>query len=52
MTHDTAKKQGLETVYPVGHNLSERIFWDARAGQYYDAATDLYLFDFDPVRGW
>ena len=49
MTHATAKSVGLESVYPVGHRLAERIFWDPKAGSYYDAGTDLFLDDFDPV---
>ena len=50
MTHATAQQQGLEPVFPEAHQLGLRIFWDAREGQYYDAGTDLYLFDFDPHR--
>jgi hypothetical protein len=49
MTHETAKKQGLEPVYPVGHNFSDRIFYDPREGKYYDSYSDFYLYDFDPV---
>lgn len=49
MTHKTAKKQGLEPVYPEGTQLADRIFYDTKAGRYYDAHTDLYLYDFDPV---
>lgn len=49
MTHETARKQGLEPVYPVGTQWSDRIFYDTREGQYYDAYTDLYMSDFDPI---
>lgn len=43
MTHATAKRQGLDPVYPESHELGLRIFYDTAAGKYYDAATDLYL---------
>jgi len=50
MTHETAIKQGLEPVYPEAHELGQRVFWDPREGQYYDAGTDLFLWGFDPTR--
>ena len=49
MTHETARKQNLEPIYPETHELGQRVFWDPREGKYYDAATDLFLEDFDPV---
>ena len=49
MTKTTAAKQGLETVFPENTEAGRRIFYDVSAGEYYDAATDLYLFDFDPT---
>jgi len=49
MDQDTAKSQGLEPVFPVGHQLADRIFYDTREGQYYDSGTDLYLWDYDPI---
>ena len=49
VTHKQAKQQNLEPVYPEGHELGERIFWDPNEGEYYDASTDLYLWGFDPV---
>ena len=49
MTHDRARLQGLEPVYPEAHELGQRVYWDAREGKYYDAGTDLYLEDFDPT---
>ena len=33
----------LEHVFSVGHPNRTRIFYDRAEGQYYDAATDLYL---------
>jgi hypothetical protein len=56
MTHNTARKQGLDPIYPENHPLGQRIFYDIREGQYYDAATDLYLVNYDPhtqqSEGW
>lgn len=49
MTHETAKKQDLEPVYPEAHRLGLVVFWDFLEGKYYDASTDLYLEDFDPL---
>jgi hypothetical protein len=49
MNAATAKRQGLEVVYPKGHNLHETVFYDSQAGQYYDSSTDLYLWGYDPV---
>jgi len=49
MTHEIAIKQGLEPVYPEGTLLADRIFYDSKEGQYYDAHTDLYLYGFDPI---
>lgn len=49
MTHETAKKQNLEPVFPEKHGLGTVIFWDSREGKYYDASTDLYLDDYDPL---
>jgi len=49
MTHTEAIKQGLEPVYPMTNQWAERIFYDPREGQYYDAFTDLYLWGFDPI---
>jgi len=51
MTHATAKKQGLEPIYPIGHELSEVVFYDRSVGKYYDATTDLYLENFNPLTG-
>lgn len=42
-------RQGLERVFPVGHEMADRIFYDPSEGQYYDAGSDLYLFDYDPT---
>lgn len=51
MTHDSARRQGLEPVYPEGHQYGDRVFWDAREGRHYDAYTDCYLGNrFDPVQ--
>lgn len=50
MTHDTARKLNLEPIYPEHTQWADRIFYDPREGQYYDAYTDLYLYDFDPVK--
>lgn len=33
----------LEHVLPEGHEYHDRIFYDRRAGQYYDRSTDFYL---------
>jgi hypothetical protein len=56
MTHKEAEKQGLQPVFPQRHELGERIFWDSREGEYYDAGTDSYLWHFDPQsqnpNGW
>lgn len=50
MTKETAHRQGLEVVFPEGHELHRRIFWDKNEGSYYDVGSDLYLDkDFDPV---
>jgi len=43
MTHATARRQGLDSVYPETHEMGQRIFYDPMEGRYYDAATDLYL---------
>ena len=43
MTHTTAKKFGLEPVFPENHEHGSRIFWDKFEGKYYDSHTDLYL---------
>ncbi len=48
MTPETARKQGLEVVYPKGHELHEWIFWDPKEGKYYDSSTDLFLENDDP----
>jgi len=34
---------GLEEVYPAGHYLHGRIFYDRMEGSYYDRGSDLYL---------
>jgi hypothetical protein len=34
---------GLERVFSKGHQYHDRVFYDAREGQYYDRGTDLYL---------
>ena len=47
MTHNTASKQGLEPVYPEGHHLGTQVFYDTKAGQYYDASSDLYIYGLD-----
>jgi hypothetical protein len=49
MTHAQAKRQFLEAVFPESHPMGTRIFWDAREGQYYDSATDLILWGYDPT---
>jgi len=43
MTHQTAKKQRLEPVFPEKSLYGRRIFYDPKEGKYYDSATDLYL---------
>jgi hypothetical protein len=48
MTHNTAKKQGLEPVFSEIHELGDRIFYCPREGKYYDAYSDFFLEDFDP----
>jgi len=35
--------QGLETVFSVGHQYHDRIYWDNREGKYYDRYSDVYL---------
>lgn len=34
---------GLERVFPAGHQYHDRLFYDVREGSYYDRHTDLYL---------
>lgn len=34
---------GLERVFSPGHELHDRIFYDVKAGEYYDRGSDLYL---------
>jgi len=34
---------GLERVFPPGHELRDRIFYDRYEGKYYDRATDFFL---------
>lgn len=34
---------GLERVFPAGHQYHDRLFYDVREGSYYDRATDLYI---------
>lgn len=48
MTHKTAIKQGLEPIFPEDTEKGQRYFYDTQEGKYYDAMTDLYLYDFDP----
>lgn len=52
MTHETAKKQGLDPIYPKEHDLGLRIFYDTKEGKFYDAECDLYLENFDPIKGY
>ena len=33
----------LEVVFSPGNQWHDRIFWDRKAGQYYDKYTDIYL---------
>lgn len=50
MTHETARKQRLEPVYPENTQEGQFIFYDMNVGLYYDSSTDLYLDkDFDPT---
>jgi hypothetical protein len=34
---------GLERVFPAGHQYHDRIFYDTREGKYYDRYTDFFL---------
>ena len=34
---------GLETVFSVGHQYHDRIYYDAAEGKYYDRYSDIYL---------
>jgi hypothetical protein len=34
---------GLERVFPAGHQYHDRIFYDAKEGSYYDRHTDFYI---------
>jgi hypothetical protein len=43
MKHETARKQGLDPVYPEQHELGLIVFYDTVAGRYYDSSTDLYI---------
>ena len=43
MTNTEAKSKGLELIFPAGHPLADRIYWDIAERTYYDAHTDLYV---------
>lgn len=47
MTHEIARKLGLDPVYPSGHELGNVVFYDFAEGKYYDASVDMYLDDRD-----
>ena len=49
MTHDTARKQGLDPVFPETHKWGQRIFYDPAQGDYYDSSCDLYLCGLTPL---
>lgn len=34
---------GLETVFPKGHELHSVIYYDAREGSFYHRPSDIYL---------
>lgn len=34
---------GLERVFSTGHQFYDVIFYDTKAGEYYNRSTDLYL---------
>jgi hypothetical protein len=49
MNHLTAKRMNLEPIFPENTNLGQRIFYDSKAGRYYDSGTDLYMpINYDP----
>jgi hypothetical protein len=37
------KMDGLERIFPEGHQYHDRIFYDAREGSYYDRGSDFYI---------
>ena len=43
MTHETAKRQGLDPVFPENSPNGMRIFYDNKEGRYYDAAIDMFI---------
>lgn len=43
MTHDTAKKQGLEPIFPECTEAGTLIFYDPKEGKYYHSGTDMFF---------
>jgi hypothetical protein len=37
------KMDGLERVFPAGHQYHDRLFYDVKEGSYYDLHGDLYI---------
>ena len=40
---DAKMRHGLEQVFPDGHQYADRLYYDPREGQYYDAYSDWYI---------